>query len=76
MPVTGDTNAQRFLEKEKSVTPPKRKRGAKPNPTSIAARARELGVTRQHLHLVLRGQRRSARLLRRYAELTHTESAK
>ena len=72
MPVTGDLKQARFLKKEKSVTLP-RKRGAKPNPFSVAARARKLGVSKQHLHFVLRGERTSLSLLRRYRELVQAE---
>lgn len=36
--------------------------------SGITAAAKALGVTRQHLYLVLTGQRRSESLLKRYRE--------
>ena len=73
MHVTGDRNRRTLLKKANSVT--RDKRGAKPNPHSVAGRARQLGVSKQHLHFVLNGQRVSASLLRRYQELVTAEGA-
>ena len=45
------------------------KKAARRRPTGNPAAAAALGVDRTHLWRVLRGQRRSDRLMRRYREL-------
>ena len=73
MPVTRDPKLKPRKRKRKSVTGDKR--GAKPDPQSIAGRARLLRVSKQHLHFVLRGQRQSASLMERYKALVAAQAA-
>ncbi len=46
------------------------KRKPRPRPMDLAHRANQLGVSRGHLSMVLRGKRESLSLLARYAALT------
>lgn len=50
------------------------KRVRKPRLKGIVQAAALLGVSRNHLYLTLRGERRSPRLLRRYAALRNARN--
>ena len=57
-----------------TVTPTKQRQRRKPPHSGIVAAARELGVTREHLYLVITGRRTYPKLAARYLRLMRKKS--